>query len=397
MTNIILFDDESREHLLPLSFTRPVAEFRTGILTTRERWEYLLNGQASWITSDYLADKYPMRIAEQNYVVNGSVLPNDRLIRLIELLEPNEALMDGNDLIAARLNHNQFENLLGDQSMEDITGIELSHDTPFIRLEKTWDVLHSLRATIEYDFQLLTRGRTSQPIPTSNQVIAPDNVFLEEGAQVQCAIINAQSGPVYIGKNAHVMEGAVLRGPVAVGDHSTIKMGATLYGPTLIGPNCKVGGELKEVVMFGNSNKAHDGFLGNSVLGEWCNLGAGTTVSNLKNNYSNVRAWDYQTRSIQDTELLFLGLIMGDHSKTGIQTMLNTGTVVGVAANIFGAGYPPKFIPSFSWGGANGLETHRVDDAIETARKVMARRNIELSDVESSILRVVFERTSQYR
>ncbi len=396
MRNIILFDDESREQMLPLSYTRPVAELRTGIFTIRERWEKLLKGAASYITSDYLNERFPMHLEDDNIVINGAVMPNDRLVRLIEQLEPNEALMDDGNLIAARLNRHQFENLLRDESIEEIAGLELA-DTPFIHLSYPWDLFLYLRATIEYDFNLITKGRTSQSLPSNNQVIAGDNIFLEEGAQVSCSILNAQSGPIYIGKNAQVMEGSIIRGPVTIGEGSTIKMGAKIYGPTAIGPHCKIGGEVNESVVLGYSNKAHDGYLGNSIIGEWCNLGAGTTVSNLKNNYSNVKMWDHGTRSMRDTGLQHLGMVMGDHSKAGIQSMFNTGTIVGVACNLFGEGFPPKFVPSFSWGGASGLSIHRVEDAISTAKKVIARRNIEFSDQDEQILRKVFDLSVMYR
>jgi UDP-N-acetylglucosamine diphosphorylase/glucosamine-1-phosphate N-acetyltransferase len=388
MRNIILFDDESREQMLPLSYTRPVAEMRTGIFTIRERWEKLLKGSASYITSEYLSEKYPMKLEDDNIVINGALMPNDRLVRLIEQLEQNEALMANGNLFAARLNMAQFQHLIQNESIDEIIGIELE-DTPFIHLIYPWDLFLSLRTTIEYDFQLITRGRISKPISASNQVTAADNIFLEEGAQVSGTILNAQSGPIYIGKNAHVMEGAIIRGPVTIGEGSIIKMGAKIYGPTAIGPNCKVGGEVKEAVILGNSNKAHDGYLGNSIIGEWCNIGAGTSVSNLKNNYANVRMWDYSTKTMRDTGLQYLGMVMGDHSKCGINSMFNTGTIVGVAANIFGAGYPPKFVPSFSWGGASGLTTHRFEDALQTAQRVLARRNLTLSSAEEKILRHV--------
>jgi UDP-N-acetylglucosamine diphosphorylase/glucosamine-1-phosphate N-acetyltransferase len=337
-----------------------------------------------------------MHLEDDNIVINGAVMPNDRLVRLIEQLEPNEALMDEGNLIAARLNRHQFENLLRDESIEEISGLELA-ETPFIHLSYPWDLFLYLRATIEYDFNLITKGRTSQTLPTNNQVIAADNIFLEEGAHVSCAILNAQSGPIYIGKNAQVMEGAIIRGPVTIGEGSVIKMGAKIYGPAAIGPDCKIGGEVKDVVILGHSNKAHDGYLGNSIIGEWCNLGAGTSVSNLKNNYSNVRMWDYSTRSMRDSGLQFLGLVMGDHSKAGIQSMFNTGTIVGVASNVFGEGFPPKFVPSFSWGGSSGFITHRLDEALATAQKVMARRDIEFSTEDENILRKVFELSVMYR
>ncbi|HEX5111393.1 MAG TPA: GlmU family protein [Saprospiraceae bacterium] len=394
--NIILFDDESREQMLPLSYTRPVAEIHTGIFTIRERWEKLLKGKASYITSEYLTDRFPLHIEDDNTVINGSLMPNDRLVRLIEQLDPNEALMNQGNLVAARLNNRQFESLLHEESIEEISGLDLV-DTPFIHLSYPWDLFLYLRATIEYDFDLITHGRTSQVIPSNNQVISPDAIFLEEGAQVNCSILNAQSGPIYIGKNAHVMEGSIIRGPVTIGDGSIVKMGTKIYGPTAIGPDCRVGGELKEVVMLGHSNKAHDGFLGNSIIGEWCNLGAGTNVSNLKNNYSNVRMWDHATQGMRDTGLQFLGIVMGDHSKAGIQTMFNTGTLVGVGCNIFGDGFPPKFIPSFSWGGAAGMVTHRIEEAMETAKRVMARRNISFDETDEKIFRNVYNLSAVYR
>ena len=396
MRNIILFDDESRERMLPLSYTRPVAELRSGIFTIRERWEKLLHAKASYITSEYLLEKYPMHLDEDNIVINGAVLPNDRLVRLIEQLEPNEALMKGGDLIAARLNRLQFDHLFQNESIDEIAGIDLM-DTPFIHLSFPWDLFLYLRASIEYDFHLITKGRLSQPVPQFNQVIASDNIFLEEGAQVTGAILNAQPGPIYVGKDAQIMEGSIIRGPVTIGDRSIVKMGAKIYGPTAIGPGCKVGGEIKDTVIFGNTNKAHDGFLGNSIVGEWCNIGAGTSVSNLKNNYSNVRMWDYGAKNLRDSGLIHLGMVMGDHSKCGINSMFNTGTVIGVAANIFGAGYPPKFIPSFSWGGAAGFDVHRIEDALQTAQRVVARRDMVLSEEDQKILRTVFNLSEMYR
>lgn len=396
MRNIILFDDESRERMLPLSYTRPVADIRTGILTIKERWEKLLHGTASYITTDYLSEKYPMVLEDDNFVINGAVMPNDRLVKLIEQLDPNEALMEDGELIAARLNRLQFEHLFKEESIDEIAGIELG-DTPFIHLSYPWDLFLSLRTTIEYDYQIITTGRISQEIPKHNKVLAPDNIFLEEGAQVTCATLNAQSGPIYIGKNAQIMEGAVIRGPVTIGEGSIVKVGAKIYGPTAIGPDCKVGGEVKEVVFLGHSNKSHDGYLGNSIIGEWCNLGAGTSVSNLKNNYSTVRMWDYTTQTMRDSGLQYLGMVMGDHSKTGINSMFNTGTMVGVAANIYDAGYPPKFVPSFSWGGASGFITHRLDDALNTARKVVGRRDAILSQQDEDILRHVFNLSASYR
>ncbi len=396
MRNVILFDDDVRDELLPLTLSRPVSEIRLGILNVREKWEHVLKAKASWITIDYLSNKFPIQIEDDNLIINGSVLPNDRLLRLVNQLEFNEALLLNGELIAARLQHDQFQLLASDDFIEEITGYEIK-GTPLIRIQHVWDIFRFNRTAIEYDFQILTAGAQSQPISATNQVLAKDNIFVEEGAVVECCILNAQSGPIYIGKDAVVMEGSILRGPVSVGNSAIVKMGAKIYGPTTIGPSSKVGGEVKGSVIMGYSNKTHEGYMGDSVIGQFCNIGADTNISNLKNNYSEIKLWNYREESFVKTGLTFCGLIMGDHSKTGINTMINTGTVIGFSCNVFGAGYPRKFIPSFSWGGASGFRMYDVKKAIETAEIVTARKKLNFTEVDKDIFEAIAQFTDQYR
>ncbi len=388
--NYILFDGPSRNNLLPFTFTRPVADIRVGILTIREKWEHYLGFTTTTITEDYLSDKYPMVEMESNVLINASYLPNVELVEMVKNLEENQAIFKDEDVIAFYTKDAQE-----DIDFDRFEAIEF--DDEVLKIENTWDIFSKNGQAIEEDFDLLTKGRISEPIPSSNSVIAPHNIFIEEGAKLEFTILNASSGPIYIGKDTEIMEGSIIRGPFALCDHAVVKLGAKIYGPTTIGPHCRVGGEVNNSVMFAYSNKGHDGFLGNSVLGEWCNLGADTNNSNLKNNYAEVRLWDYQTESFARTGLQFCGLMMGDHSKCGINTMFNTGTVVGVSSNIFGSGFPRNFIPSFSWGGSAGFTTYTIPKAFETAEIVMSRRHVELAEVDKSILQHVFELTAKYR
>lgn len=396
MKNVILFDSDTRENLLPLTYTRPVANLRLGILSISEKWEKWLNAKVSYITQDYLTKKFPIEISEDNFVINGSALPSEWLCRLIEQLEPNEALLKDGELIAGRLNEEQFEHLMHDEEIEELQGFDLE-GTPFIKLNQLHEIFTENTRAIEEDFKLLTKDRTSQAISDTNKVLGAENIFIEEGAVVECAILNATTGPIYIGKNSKIMEGAMIRGPLALCDNSSIKMGAKIYGPVTIGPHSKVGGEVSGSVITGYSNKGHDGYLGNSVIGEWCNLGADTNTSNLKNNYAEVRLWNYESERFVPTGQQFCGLIMGDHAKCGINTMFNTGTVVGVFANVFGDGFPRNFIPSFAWGGANGFSTYTLQKALDTAQKVMARRDQELTEEDQKILENVFEQSAKFR
>lgn len=394
--NIILFDNDARERLLPLTYTRPVCELRVGILTIREKWEKHLDGEVSYITQDYLSDKYDIKIAELNYIINGSVLPSDELVEVIKDLRINQALLQNGELIAAKLDKLQFEYLMENDEAEEMEGFD-AENIPFMQINDLHDIFSLNAAALKDDFTLLTKGRKSQAISKTNQVFAPENIFLEEGANVECSVLNATTGPIYIGKNAQIMEGCLIRGGLAMCENSTLKMGAKIYGATTLGPWCKVGGEVNNSVMIAYSNKGHEGFLGNSVLGEWCNLGADSNNSNLKNNYAEVKLWNYATERFEPTGKQFCGLIMGDHSKCGINTMFNTGTVIGVSSNIFGGGFPRNFIPSYAWGGASGMTTYKTGKAFETAEKVMARRGRELSPEDRLILLRVFEDSKKFR
>ena len=388
--NYILFDGPNRDALLPFTYTRPVADIRIGILTIREKWELYLGATTTTVTEDYLSEKYPMVEMEQNIMINASYTPNENLVNQIKDLKPNQAVFDGDTMLAFySLEDQEIDlNTLDEIQVEGATSL---------KVEATWDIFAKNGAAIKADFKLLTSDRTSQPIPEQTVAFNSEDIFIEEGALLPFCVLNATNGPIYIGKNTEIMEGSMVRGPFALCEGSILKMGTKIYGPTTIGPHSKVGGEINNSVFFGCSNKGHDGFLGNSVIGEWCNLGAGTNNSNLKNNYAEVRLWSYESENFAKTNLQFCGLMMGDHSKCGINTMFNTGTVVGVSANIFGSGFPRNFIPSFSWGGAKGFTTYLTSKAFEVATEVMKRRGLEFSSQESTILEQVFEDSATYR
>ncbi|MFK2819996.1 GlmU family protein [Flavobacteriaceae sp. LMIT009] len=388
--NYILFDGPSRNKLLPFTYTRPVADIRVGILTIREKWEKHLGFTTSTVTEDYLTEKYPMVELEENVMINASYLPNKELVASVKGLRENQAIFKEDDVIAFFAKEDQEEIDFSDYQI-----IEFEYET--LTIESTWDIFSKNDTAIQLDFDLLIEGRKSRPIPKSNNVINPENVFIEEGANLEFTTLNASTGPIYIGKDSEIMEGSLIRGPFSLGEEAVVKLGAKIYGATTIGPGSRVGGEVKNSVLFQNSNKGHEGYLGNSVLGEWCNLGADTNNSNLKNNYAEVRLWDYETEGFARTGLQFCGLMMGDHSKCGINTMFNTGTVVGVSANIFGAGFPRNFIPSFSWGGKSGITTYLTKKAFEVAKVVMERRGEEFTDIDADILQHVFEETKKYR
>ncbi len=388
--NYILFDGTVRNALLPFTFTRPVADIRIGILTIREKWEKYLGYTTTTLTEEYLMEKYPMVEMEENIMINASFLPNPILIDMVQNLNPKEAILFGEEIIAFHTHDTQE-----DIDFDEYELIEYEGDV--LRIENTWDIFAKNDAAIREDFELLTEDRFSQPIPKSVNVIAPENIFIEEGAKLEFVTLNASTGPIYIGKNAEIMEGSVIRGPFALCEEAQVKLATKVYGATTVGPHCRIGGEVNNSVLFGYSNKGHDGFLGNSVLGEWCNIGADSNNSNLKNNYEEVRLWSYETEGFARTGLQFCGLMMGDHSKCGINTMFNTGTVVGVSTNIFGSGFPRNFVPSFSWGGASGFTTYITKKAFETAKIVMSRRHVAFTEQDAKILEYVFEETKKYR
>ena len=388
--NYILFDGPSRNNFLPLTYTRPVAEIRVGILTIREKWEAFLESTITFVTEDYLSEKFPMVEFDKNIFINASFLPNAKIVNLIINLKPNELINSGNDLIAFYANESQDE-----VDLDSFTKIE--YNEKVLHINSLTDIFKINSLAIEEDFKLLTKNRDSSKISNTNNLINSDNIFLEEGVSMEYSTLNASNGPIYISKNCEIMEGSLIRGPFALCENSTLKLGSKIYGGTTIGPNCKIGGEVKNSVVIGNSNKGHDGFLGNSLIGEWCNLGADTNTSNLKNNYTDIKIWNYDSNKFSSTGEQFCGLIMGDHSKSGINTMFNTGTVVGVCSNVFGSGFPRNFIPSFSWGGNKGFSNYKIEKAFEVNDIVMKRRNCDFSDKDKAILTHINEITSPYR
>ena len=388
--NYILFDGTVRNALLPFTYTRPVADIRVGILTIREKWEKHLGYTTTTLTEEYLMEKFPMVEMEENVMINASFLPTEVLAEMVMALEPNQAIFQDEEVIAFYSHEDQEE---VDFDTYDI----IDYTEECLRIENPWDIFQKNDAAIREDFELLTEGRTSQPIPSSVNVIAAENIFIEEGAKLEFVTLNASTGPIYIGKDSEIMENSVIRGPFALCEGGQVKLATKVYGATTVGPHSRIGGEVSNSVLFGYSNKGHYGFLGNSVLGEWCNLGADTNNSNLKNNYEEVKLWSYEKEGFVKTGLQFCGLMMGDHSKSGINTMFNTGTVVGVSANIFGSGFPRNFVPSFSWGGASGFTTYVTKKAFETAKIVMSRRNIEFSEEDAAIMEHIFEESKKWR
>lgn len=392
--NYILYDTELWEELLPISFTRPIAEIRIGILKISEKWQKYLNATISYATKEHLQKKFPITMGIDNIIINSALLPNTQILQIIQSLKLGQTLYNQNTFIAGRLNENDTALFIsGEQQFQRI-----STDYQPLLLNHFCKIFSLNDEELNNDFKLITHQRISYPLSSSNKLIGPSELlFIEEGAKVEASVINTTSGPVYIGKDAEIMEGCLIRGPFALCEHSTLKMGAKIYGATTIGPYSKVGGEVNNSVVLGYSNKAHDGFLGNSVIGEWCNLGADTNNSNLKNNYAIVKMWNYPKQQFLSTDLQFAGLIMADHSKCGINTMFNTGTVVGVAANLFGDGFHRTFVPSFSWGGPQGYTHYKFEKAIETAKRVFQRRNIAFNQIEQDILAWIYEKTELFR
>ncbi|MFA5296790.1 MAG: GlmU family protein [Lutibacter sp.] len=388
--NYILFDGTVRKSLLPLTYTKPVADLRIGILTIREKWEIYLGFTTTTLTEDYLEEKFPMVEMEKNVMINASFLPTLSLAEKIMQLKENQAIFKDEEVIAFFTTDSQ-------ETVDFDCYDQIEFNPEVIQIKNTWDLFILNESALKADFELITEGRISQPIPEGVHFINKENIFIEEGAEILFSVLNASKGPIYIGKNTLIMEGSLIRGPFTLGEHSVVKMGARIYGATTVGPFCTVGGEINNSIISGYSSKGHDGFLGNSVLGEWCNIGADSNNSNLKNNYCEVRLWNYETENFVKTGLQFCGLIMGDHSKCAINTMFNTGTVVGVSANIYGSNFPRNFIPSFSWGGAAGFSTCKLDKVNKTAELVMKRRGVDFDGKEQRILENVFEITKKYR
>lgn len=386
--NPILFDDPIiRINLLPFTYTRPVANVRVGILTIDEKWQRWLGASPSFQTAGYLEKKFPRHSTADNLLINGAVCPDQKLVDTVKALPANYFLVRDKLLIAARAPE-------GDMNSDNT----IQYEGSITVIDRPWKIFSQNGSQIKEDFRLLTAGRTSAGIKDKHTVVyGEENVFVEEGVRVKAAIINAENGPVYLGKNSVIDEGAMIRGTFALCEEGHINMGAKIRGDTTVGPHCKVGGEVSTSVLFGYSNKAHDGFLGCSVIGEWCNLGADTNTSNLKNTFDEVKLWSHAENRFINTGMQFCGLMMGDHSKCGINTMFNTGTVIDVSSNVFGEGFPRNYIPSFAWGGPGGLATYNAEKAFQTARKAMERRQKVLDETEQYILEHVYRMTALHR
>ncbi|ROI12172.1 GlmU family protein [Epilithonimonas hominis] len=381
---LVFSDAQYWEDFLPLTFTRPVAEMRMGILTFSERWKKLLDiDEVFYITENYLQEKFKKPEPKQSLFIVPNFFPSDEVLKQIKELQPGEALVYENEVLVANINMENF-------SLNQINKMTDIHEK-LLFIEKPTDIFSNNDFAINFDFKLITEGRTSQELSSTNGFIGEkENLFIEEGGTIEFSTLNCKTGKIYIGKNAEIMEGSNIRGSLALCEESKINLGTKLYGGTTIGPHSKVGGEVNNIVIFGYSNKGHDGFVGNSVIGEWCNLGADTNSSNLKNNYASVKLWNYRRKRFLDTGLQFCGLIMGDHSKTAINTQLNTGTVVGVAANIFKSGFPPNLVDSFSWGGMKGDEKFKLEKSYEVAEKAMERRKIAITEMDKDILKYIY-------
>ena len=384
MIQLVFSDAQFWEDFLPLTFTRPVAEMRCGILTFSERWQKLLGAdKISFITEDFLQEKFRKPDAEESLFIVPNFLPSESVLEQVKNLEHGEALVYNNELLAAKVDMNNF-------SLNQIVKMTDIHEELLFFKQPT-DLFTYNDKAIDFDFDLLTKNRTSQPLSVTNGFLGDKkDLFIEEGAEIEFSTLNTKTGKIYIGKNAEIMEGCHLRGPIALCDGSKFNLGSKIYGATTVGPLSKVGGEVNNIVIFGYSNKGHEGFLGNSVIGEWCNFGADSNSSNMKNNYAEVKLWNYRQKRFLNTGLQFAGLIMGDHSKTAINTQLNTGTVVGVAANIFKSGFPPNLIENFSWGGMKGDEKFKLEKAYEVAEKAMARRKVAITDEDKAILKYIY-------
>ncbi|TRX67909.1 glucose-1-phosphate thymidylyltransferase [Flammeovirga kamogawensis] len=389
MMNIILFDNPTlRVQLLPFTFIRPVADIRVGIFKIYEKWERALKCEVSFLTEDYLQGKFPVKHGSEQYYINGSLCPNPSILKRIEELKEGQGLVCGKEVLVLHTSTN-YSKMTDDP--EEFEKIEVPLEEVSL-IQHPWDIFTHNREQIILDFEEVTKGRISHHIEDPHTVVyGRANIFVEEGVEVRAAILNAQKGPIYIGKNAVIEEGVIIQGTCAIGEGTRINMGAKIREDCSFGPHCKVGGEINNSVIFGYSNKAHDGFLGNSVVGEWCNLGADTNTSNLKNNYGPVRIWSYEKSEYVSTQQQFCGMMMADYCKAGINTMFNTGTVVGVSAHIFGGGFPPKHIPSFAWGAIDSKDVAQLDKMVEIAERVFARRKADFTVHDRQILQKVFE------
>jgi UDP-N-acetylglucosamine diphosphorylase/glucosamine-1-phosphate N-acetyltransferase len=384
--HIVLFDGNQRNHLLPLTATRAVADIRIGILTIKEKWEKYLNIKTDVLTQDYLQPKYSFNQNENTVFINANVLPTIQLVEEIKSLKSETALMKNENTIAFQTNQ-QINSINDFATAFNQLNFQIATISNLQILSNPWNIFSWNGQEIKNDILLLGLKPNPEKLSSTNTLLG-NEIYVEDGVSCECSVLNAKDGPIYLGKDSEIMEGCTVRGPFALGEHASLKMQAKIYGDTTIGKYSKVGGEVSNSVIFGYSNKGHDGFLGNSVIGEWCNLGADTNNSNLKNNYGKVSAWSYPEKKYINTNLQFCGLIMGDHAKAAINTQFNTGTVVGVCANVIDAGFPPKFVPDFSWGNSDVFE---LEKAYEVAQRVMERRQIKLSEIDKNILKYIFD------
>lgn len=393
---LVLFDTSRRNYLLPFTHTRPIADVRCGIYTMRERWQKLLNQKATTLTASYLQAAFPFENEGSSFIyVNASIVGTPQLKAAIASLNDEQYLYHNEIVIGLKTQKRFFDY---DELMSSLDNYKsVPYHEEVMCINNIWDIFSLNEKAIAIDFDLITSNRTSATLPHYVTAIHPENIFVEEGATIMPCILNATSGKIYIAKDTEIMEGSSIRGSFALCEHGVVKMGTKMYGATTIGPGCKVGGEITNAVFFANSNKGHDGFIGNAVIGEWCNLGADTNCSNLKNNYDEIKIWNEHENKSVKSGLQFCGLMMGDHSKCGINTMFNTGTVVGVSCNIYGGGFLQKFIPSFSWGDNQEMVTYKLEKAIDTANRMMARRGKSLSEAEINMLKYVFDTTAKQR
>lgn len=369
---IILSDNGFHKRFAPLTLTRPVGDLRMGIFTNTERWKLLANAEIYYDTEMYLQGKFSDNYSGGDIMINAALIPSKEIAEFILALPENGVL--------------KFEGIELAKKGTASEKVEWKEDKPLI-ISQRWHLYQFNDVALKNDFKILTENRMSHPLSSTNTVIGDrSHIFLEEGAIVEASILNTNSGPIYVGKDAEIMEGCIVRGGLALGEHSVLKLGTKIYGAVTLGPHCKVGGEVNNVIFQSYSNKGHDGFLGNALIGEWCNLGADTNTSNLKNNYANVSTYSYEVGEEIKTDIQFMGVCMGDHSKCGINTMFNTATVVGVSCNVFGAEFPNKYIPSFSWGGQNPVP-FKFEKAVEYANNMMNRRGLELTEDEVEILK----------
>lgn len=395
MPSIILFDEPVlRAQLLPFTYTRPVANIRCGIHTIAEKWTNYLQTSLSYLTESYLQLGFPLSITDDNLFINGALCPDAALVKILLNLPLESGLYSDNREVLAVRTSSQSWNFSKELPLSKIT-----YTGTFLMIRHVWDIFTNNGAQIKADFEQITAIKKSELITDPyTRCYNASNIFIESGANIKAAILNAENGPIYIGRNATIQEGAAIQGPFAMGEGSIIAQNAKVRMNTSIGPFCKVGGEIGGSVLFGYSNKGHDGYLGNSVLGEWCNLGANTNNSNLKNDHTNVKLHSYVSGELEDTGLLFCGLFMGDYSKAGISTMFNTGTVVGVNVNVFGAGFQPKHIPSFSWGGnAEGFTEYRFQKALAVAKDTVSRREVIFNENNEKVLDEIFMQTKPQR